>query len=247
MRLGSRFISAVALYGPKPAPVRDFLAGIQALIAGHVGERFRPYSLEQIHATLIAINGIPDPDTAAIVNQYYLENAGARLEMDLHRVMQILAEHLARPLQIRIGGRGPHDADPFLSRGQRLFERAASVQGNAFVVMGWPVTALTGSGRPLDELRRAMNAANVLHRYHQSDAAIDDDFYLVVGHHTGAPASALDRAARAVREYLAASPLDVAIGASEVKIVAADSHTMAPALFVSDIPADEVALRELMS
>jgi len=50
-----------------------------------------------------------------------------------------------------------------------------------------------------------------------------------------------------VREYLAASPLDVAIGASEVKIVAADSHTMAPALFVSDIPADEVALRELMS
>jgi len=247
MRLGSRFISAIALYGPKTDPVRDVLAGVQAVIASHVGDRFRPYSLEQIHATLIAINGIPDPESGVIINQYYREHAGARLEMDLQRVMQILAERLAQRLQIRIGGCGPQDADPFLSRGQRLFERAFSVQGNAFVLMGWPLLALTGPCRPLDELRRAMNAAHVLHRYHQGDADVDDDFYLVVGHHSGAPASALERAASAIRDNLAASPLDIDIGISDVKIVASDSHTMAPALLVSDIPADEVPLRELMS
>ena len=243
----SRFISAIALYGPKADPVRDFLTDVQAMIAEYAGKSFRPYSLEQIHATLIAINGIPEPETGAIVNQYYLEHTGARLKMDLRRVMRILAENLAPPLHIRLGGRGRDDSDPFLSRGHRLYERAFSVQGNAFVLIGWPVLALAGRGMPLDDLRREMNAANVLHRYHRSDADVDDDLYLVVGHHAGASASALRQAADAVRDNLAANPIDIEIGIREVKLVAADSHTMAPALFASDIPADEATLRELMS
>jgi hypothetical protein len=39
--MGSRFISAVALYGSMAGPVRDFLADLQGLIAGHVGRDFR--------------------------------------------------------------------------------------------------------------------------------------------------------------------------------------------------------------
>ncbi len=34
--MGSRFISAVALYGSTAGPVRDFLADVQALIAGRL-------------------------------------------------------------------------------------------------------------------------------------------------------------------------------------------------------------------
>jgi hypothetical protein len=99
----------------------------------------------------------------------------------------------------------------------------------------------------LDELRRDMNAANVLHKYHYREQDVDDDFYLVVGHRSGAPGAAVQRAVDAVRDELAADPADVDIGLSDVRIVAADSPTLAPPLLVSEIPADEAALRRLMS
>ena len=241
--MGSRFISAVAFYGPKTGRLRELLTGVQALIGEHVGAGFRPYTLEQVHATLIALNGVREGGT--IVNEYLLEHAGVRQEMDLPRVMDILARRFAAPLRVRIGGFRPDQAVPFSSRGQHLAERTFSVQGEAFVLVGWPTDSLTGACRPLDELRRELNAAGVLHRYHARADDIDNDLHLVVGHHAGAPASALARATAAVRDMLAADPADLAIGLSDVKIVAADSHTLAPPLYVSGVPADEATLLEL--
>ena len=233
--VGSRFISAVAFYGPKTGRLRELLTGVQALIAEHVGAGFRPYTLDQVHATLIALNGVREGGT--IVNEYLLEHAGVRQEMDLPQVMDILARRFAVPLRVRIGGFRPGQPIPFTSRGQHLAERTFSVQGEAFVLVGWPADSLSGAGRPLDELRRAMNAAGVLHRYHARPADVDNDLHLVVGHHAGAPAGALARATAAVRDKLAADPADLAIGLSDVKIVAADSHTLAPPLYVSGVPA----------
>ena len=241
--MGSRFISAVAFYGPKTGRLRELLIGVQALIAEHVGAGFRPYTLEQVHATLIALNGVREGGT--IVNEYLLEHAGVRREMDLPRVMDILARRFAAPLRVRIGGFRPDQAVPFSSRGQHLAERTFSVQGEAFVLVGWPADSLAGAGRPLDELRREMNAAGVLHRYHARADDVDNDLHLVVGHHAGARASALARATAAVRDKLAADPADLAIGLSDVKIVAADSHTLAPPLYVSGVPADEATVLEL--
>ncbi len=244
--MGSRFISAVAFYGPKTGPLREALAAVQALITEHIGEDFRPYSLEQVHATLIALDGARDPGTGTIVNAYLLAHAGVRREMDLPRVMDILARRFATPLRVRIGGFRPDQEIPFASRGQHLAERTFSVQNKAFVLMGWPAVSLTGAGRPLDELRREMDGANVRHKYHVHATDVDNDLYLVVGHHTGAPPDALARASVAVRDRLAANPVDLAIGLTDVKIVAADSHTLAPPLFVGDLPADGASLLALM-
>jgi hypothetical protein len=243
--MGSRFISAVAFYGPKTGRLRELLTGVQALIAEQVGTDFRPYTLDQVHATLIALNGVRDPETGAIVNEYLLAHAGVRREMDLPRVMDILVR--ATPLRVRIGGFRPDHEIPFTSRGQHLAERTFSVQDQAFVLMGWPADSLAGAGRPLDELRREMNQANVLHRYHVHATDVDNDLHLVVGHHAGAPPGALARATAAVRDRLAADPVDLTIGRTDVKIVAADSHTLAPPLFVGDIPAAEGSLLALMS
>ncbi|HMI25261.1 MAG TPA: hypothetical protein VK594_12310, partial [Streptosporangiaceae bacterium] len=185
----SRFISAVAFYGPKTGRLRELLTGVQALIAEHLGGDFRPYALDQVHATLIALNGVRAGGT--IVNEYLLEHAGERREMDLPRVMDILARRFATPLRVRIGGFRPGQAVPFTSRGQHLAERSFSVQGAAFVLVGWPADSLAGLGQPLDELRREMNAAGVLHRYHARPGDVDNDLHLVVGHHDGAPAEAL--------------------------------------------------------
>ena len=233
--MGSRFVSAVAFYGPKTGRLRELLTEVQALIAEHLGADFRPYTLEQVHATLIALNGVPTG--GAIVNQYLVEHAGVRREMDLPRVMDILARRFAVPLRVRIGGFRPGQAAPFTSRGQHLAERTFSVQGEAFVLVGWPADSLAGVGMALDELRREMTAAGALHRYHTRPADVDNDLHLVVGHHAGAPAGALARATAAVRDKLAADPADLAIGLSDVKIVAADSHTLAPPLYVSGVPA----------
>jgi hypothetical protein len=234
--MGGRFISAVAFYGPKTGRLREVLAGVQALIAEHVGDGFRPYAPEQVHATLIALNGVRE-DGGRVVNEYLLEHAGVRREMELSRVMDILARRFSVPLPVRIGGFRPDQAVPFTSRGQHLAERTFSVQGNAFVLVGWPAESLAGAGRPLDDLRREMNAAGVLHRYHARTGDVDNDLHLVVGHHAGALVDALVRATNAVRDLLAAEPADLAIGLPDVKIVAADSHTLAPALFVGDVPA----------
>ncbi len=231
----SRFISAVAFYGPKTGRLRELLTEVQALIAEHVGRDFRPYTLDQVHATLIALNGVRAGGT--IVNEYLLEHAGERREMDLPRVMDILARRFATPLRVRIGGFRPGQAVPFTSRGQHLAERSFSVQGEAFVLVGWPADSLNGAGRPVDELRREMNAAGVLHRYHAKPADVDNDLHLVVGHQAGAPAAALARATAAVRDKLAADPADLAIALSDITIVAADSHTLAPPVYVSGIPA----------
>jgi hypothetical protein len=233
--VASRFISAVAFYGPKTGRLRELLTGVQALIAEHVGAGFRPYTLDQVHATLIALNGVRAGGT--VVNEYMLEHAGVRREMDLPRVMDILARRFAVPLRVRIGGFRPGQAVPFSSRGQHLADRTFSVQGEAFVLVGWPTESIFGAGRPLDELRREMNAAGALHRYHARPADLDNDLHVVVGHHAGAPAGALARATAAVRDRLAADPADLAIALSDVKIVAADSHTLAPPLYVSGVPA----------
>ena len=238
--MGSRFVSAVAFYGPKAGRLRELVAGVQDLIASHVGRDFLPYTHEQVHATLIALNGVRDGGT--LVNEYMLEFARLRREMDLPRVMDILARRFATPLPVRIGGFRPDQAPPFTSRGQHPAQRSFSVQDRAFVMVGWPAASIAGDGRPLDELRREMNAAGLLHRYHARPGDVDNDLHMVVGHHAGAPAAALGRATAAVRDMLAAEPADLAIGMADVKVVAADSHTLAPPLFVSGIPADEVSV-----
>jgi hypothetical protein len=244
--VGSRFISAVAFYGPKAGRLRELVTAVQDLIAGHVGSDFRPYTPEQVHATLIALNGVRDG--GAVVNEYMLELAGQRREMDLPRVMDILARRFGTPLPVRFGGFRPDQAAPFTSRGQHPAQRSFSVQDRAFVLVGWPAGSLDGGpARPLDDLRREMNAAGLLHRYHAHPGDVDNDLHMVVGHHAGAPAATLDRAAAAVRDMLAGRPADLAIGLPDITIVAADSHTMAPPLYVSGIPADEASVRDYLT
>ena len=233
-----RWVSAVALYGPKTGEVRDLLESVQATIARQLGAGFLPYALEQIHGTLIGLNGVRDPATGALLSQYYLEHRGARRVMDFERVLKILEERFSRPLTIRIGGVGPGDDTGFTSQGMHPHERTFSVRSGAFVLMGWPVSTLTSGGarRPLDDLRRNMNDANVLHRYHATATDVDNDFYVVLGHYTDAAESRLAEAERTVRRDLEHHHVDVRVGRGQVRIVAADSPTLAPAQFAGELP-----------
>lgn len=114
------------------------------------------------------------------------------------------------------------------------------MQGDAFVLMGWPVSTVANgiSQRPLDELRRKMNAANILHWYHESSTDVDNDFHLVVGHHNGVWQHETTEAVQAVRTYLVQHPVQIEVGVDQITIIAANSPTLAPAQFIGRLPAD---------
>ena len=175
----AQVITAVALYGTKTGEFRELLETVQAMLGERLRASFRPYSLDQIHGTVIRLDGVADPGTGRIANQRYLDATGVPRAMDHARAMEILTAHLTPPLNIRIGGYRPDTPAAFASRGQHPHERMFSVQGNAFVLVGWPESTVRESvpestvpddaaPRPLDELRRAMSEANILHWYHAS-------------------------------------------------------------------------------
>jgi hypothetical protein len=88
-----------------------------------------------------------------------------------------------------------------------------------------------------------MNDANVLHRYHAAATDVDNDFHLVLGHYTNTAESTLAETERIVRQDLEHHHIDVRVGREQVRIVAADSSTLAPARFAGELPlaADDLA------
>jgi hypothetical protein len=243
----AQLITAVALYGTKTGELKGLLETVQALLSESLREGFCPYTLDQIHGTVVRLDGAADAKTGLIVNRRYLEVTGIPRAMDHARALEILAAHLTPPLSIRIGGYGPGTPAAFSSRGQHPHERMFSVQDNAFVLVGWPVSTVTDgiSPGPLDELRRAMNDANIMHWYHESAADVDNDFHLVVGHHDGVPQHGTKKAVRAVRSYLAQHQVQVEVGANQMTIIAADSPALTPAQFIGRLPADPADIVKL--
>lgn len=243
----AQLITAVALYGTKTGGLKRLLETVQAILRERLGDGFRPYTLDQIHGTVIRLDGVTDTQTGLIVNQRYLELTGTPRAMDYARASEILAAHLTPPLSIRIGGHGPNTPTTFSSRGQHPYDRMFSGQGDAFVLMGWPVSTVTNgiSHRPLDELRRKMNEANILHWYHDCSTDIDNDFHLVVGHGNGVPPHESIEAVRAVRSHLAQHPVPIEVGVDQIAIIAANSPTLAPARFIGRFPVDPAAIVNL--
>jgi len=239
-RVPAELITAVALYGTKTGELKGLLETVQALLSESLQGGFRPYTLDQVHGTVVRLDGVADARTGRIANLRYLEVTGIPRAMDHARALEIITAHLTPPLSIRIGGFGPDTPAAFSSRGQHPHERMFSVQGNAFVLVGWPVSTVTDgiSPGPLDQLRRAMNKANILHWYHQSAADVDNDFHLVVGHHDGLPEHETKDAVRSVRAYLAQHPAQVEVGAEQMTIIAAESPTLAPARFIGRLPVE---------
>ncbi|MDG4827333.1 hypothetical protein O7635_36280 [Asanoa sp. WMMD1127] len=229
-----RYVSAVALYGPKRDPLATLVSSLQEIVASFLGDAFRPYVPEQVHGTLVALNG------PGGVNDYFLEHRGERRQMDYAAALSLVAAAFRTPLTVRFGAEGT-----FTSRGQSLRARSFSVHGGSVNLIGWPREAFDGEGRRLDALRRGMTAAGVLHRYHATPADVDDDLYLVLGHCPDADPAVVARAVAAGRDHLAARPAEVSITAADVRVVAADTPTLLPA--IRSIPLAETTPDDLVA
>jgi hypothetical protein len=243
----TRLVTAVALYGPKAGEFRHLLETVQGICGQWLGDAFRPYTLEQIHGTVIRLDGMAGPAGGPPVNQRWLERTGRGQAMDLARALDILAAGLTPPVRIQVGGFDPGVPAAFTSRGQLPCERMFSAQGKALVLVGWPVSTVRHglSQRPLDDLRHRMADAGVWHWYHDSPQDVDNDLHLVVGHCDGAPAGRINGAVGAVCDHLAGHPVEVDVGADQITIIASDSPTLTPATFAARLPADPAAVEGL--
>lgn len=201
-------------------------------------ERFHPYTLDQIHSTLIRLDGRIHLETGRLVNQHYLELTGVPRAIGHAKALEILTAHFATPLRVRIGGFRPNESAKFSSRGQPPYERMFSAQDGSLVLVGWPETTVMNgvSRKPLDDLRREMNEANILHWYHESWTDVDNDFHLVIGRYNAVSRHKANETVRDVSRYLSQHLTLIEVGLNEVAVVAADSPTLAPARLVSRLP-----------
>jgi hypothetical protein len=233
-------MTAVAFYGAKAGAVADLLESVQAICADKLGAGFRPYTADQMHSTVVRLDGARHARTGLIVNPHYLGLAGIPRAIDYALALRTIAARLTPPLAIRFGGFAPGQAAGFSSRGQSPHVRSFSAQGGALVLVGWPVsTVLTGmADKPLDDLRRSMNEANILHWYHASWDDVDNDAHIVVGHCENSPSGDVAEAVAAVRSHLALHRCEVEISRDRVAVIAADSPTLVPAQVLGHLAMD---------
>lgn len=221
-RIGFERVNAtvVALYGEKPADLAALVLTLQDRLGSRLGPAFSPHAPEQVHATLVGLEGDRSVVTGELFNRNHAELRGEQRVMNVERLLQRIASSPAFPLTIRVGGFEPDVDYSFVSRGQHPYRRSFSIQGRDAVAMGWPWTDGAVS-TALAALRRELESDGVLHKYHATPEASDNDFFFVLGR---VDRSRLDEATLAaiadeLRDLMARAPLELLVEPEDLTMV----------------------------
>ena len=213
-------LTLVAFYGPKPRSLTGLVAELQRELHDLLGDGFEAYPLQQVHATIVGLEG--EWVGGSLVNVNYRRVQGREAPMSIRRVVEVA--RAALPLTIRVAGYRRRQSYPFTSRGLHPYVRSFSIQGGTAVAMGWPFDG-GGYSQRLGELRRRFEEAGVLHKYHVPGGELDNDLFLVLGRVAGqretgrSPEAAED----ALREMLASrDPLELDVTRERLALVAYD-------------------------
>ena len=229
----------IMLYGPKPAYLAAVIAECQKQITSLLGNCFQPYDLHQVHATLVNLDLIPGSKGS---NLHLSTYRGQSQSMDIAGLLNFIRTSGHFPFRVQIGGFQDRDY-PFCSRHQRPYSRSLSIVGNEIVVarmIGWPIREVETSTSnltqekhtypdTLEEVRRAAEGFNILHRYYLGLTDRDNDFYFRIGLiHQLAPDSPLCRQAEhVVREFLSTiKPVIVEIALADVYVASFQDQTL---------------------
>ncbi len=194
------------------------------------GIDFRPYDIDQIHATIIGLERDSGKD---LVNKNMARYRGRRVVMDIVGFARDIQASSHFPIRLQFGGYAPGDVS-FTSRGQPPCDRSFSIQGDKVVLIGWPASAKgqrrvgelmsrneVDIDRSLDNIRKRAQAFNILHAYHASETDVDNDFYLRLGlvNTGGLTERRIQELNQKLRIWLSPSPLNFALSLHDLTIV----------------------------
>jgi hypothetical protein len=169
-------VTLVAHYGDKPAALSALVGHLQGKLHDLLGRVFRAYELEQVHGTVIGLEGCRVGPR--LMNQH------SRSPMNLRGALEFVGGPRFRPISVQIGGYHASGAYPFESRNTHPYLRSFSIQRagarDIAVALGWPNE--DGSyPNSLDLLRRTFREYGISHKWHRTDDEIDNDFFFVLG------------------------------------------------------------------
>ncbi len=173
----SRNTTLVALYGRKVTALQVLLSNLQQMIDAELGEAFSAYPTEQIHGTICGLEGKRLHDQ--IINSNFAAMQQTMRTIEFKKLFEILNDTECLPIKIRFGGYQEGHEYGFTSRGFPPYERSFIFTGRTALIIGWPIYHTLR--RPLDQLRRSLRAAGVLHKYHWDRKTIDNDLFMVLG------------------------------------------------------------------
>jgi len=211
-------LTLVTHYGKKPHNIENLIMMLQGKLSESLGFAFKPYDMEQVHGTIIGLEGIITDK--GIVNQWFHELKKENRIVDLSRLLQYLRADKLRDIEIKIGGWQLHEDYNFESRSKHPFARSFSIQGEIVVAMGWPFQDNEYSER-LYELRKSFEEFNILHKWNK-DGYKDNDFFFVLGRVSKKYINplVLQRTSSEIRTILSGIDERVKIGKDTMSVVA---------------------------
>jgi hypothetical protein len=215
------------------------LSGCQAILSESLAGAFSPYSIDQIHGTIVGLEREPG---SGLVNVNRAKFTARREEMDIQGFARALCASDRFPVRIRLGGFLPGQV-PFTSRRQTPYRRSFSIQGDKAVVIGWPILACHSAGgsfaeapvhsefpQTLDEMRRLAGTFNIVHAYHRTPDDRDNDFYLRLGlvRADGWPARVEQDLQARVRRWLGCNPECLDLSPRDIKVASYLDESLPP-------------------
>ena len=206
----------VSHYGEKPEKLASYVKQCQRMLSSSLEYAFTAYKMPQIHSTIIGLEGCLK--NGAIKNTNFFKYRQEIRLMDPSKILAVLRSPYLPEFNVQIGGYIESENYGFLSQGQHPYLRSFSIQGNIAVAMGWP----TGQTSVLEDFRRSFIQFNVLHKWHKTESAIDNDFFFVLGRinrNIVREDTIADTEAN-VRQFMASSdPIIVKVNAASMQIV----------------------------
>jgi hypothetical protein len=202
-------LTLVAFYGPKPDPLTWLVDMLQSALRSELGPAFFPYGMEQIHATIVGLEGWRIGGD--VFNSNAVQAFGESSAMDLHGLLLFMKEMPS--FVVRFGGFTASGRYPFTSRELHPHDRSFAFNGSTAVMLGWPVAGGTFP-MTLNSLRRACSRYNVLHKYFRKLGDTDNDLFLVLGRvdRESILEKKADSVQEALREWLAGQePVDILV------------------------------------
>jgi hypothetical protein len=189
-------VTLVAHYGDKSAVLSNLVGHLHGRLRDLLGPAFRPYELEQVHGTVIGLEGCR--------LGRHLKNQNSGVPMDLRGLMEFLRGPRFQSIPVRIGGFHSRGEYPFRSRDVHPYLRSFSIQDEFVMARGWPHE---GGSFPnsLDRLRRACQEFGVRHKWHRMEGEVDNDFFFVLGKldRSATDPGVLESSTRMIRSELA--------------------------------------------